>query len=78
MNQFSIAQISEVARRIKDLLHAKKLDEMTLNNLIAECHPGNDEFYLGLDWLARENEILFLVTPRETYVLPVGRPIIND
>ena len=78
MNQFSIAQIREVAQRIKNILDTKKLDEMTLNNLIEEYHTGNDDFYLGLDLLARENELLFLVTPKETYVLPIGRPNIYN
>ena len=73
MNKFNINQIREIAGGIKNMLSTKKLGEMTLNNLIEECNPGNDDFYLGLDLLARENEIFFLVTPEDTYVLPVGR-----
>jgi hypothetical protein len=49
-----------------------KLMETTLDNLIVECQPGNDDFFLALDWLARENEIFFLKTPKDTYVLPVN------
>ena len=78
MNQFNIAQIREVAGRIRHMLRTKELGEMKLTNLIEEYHPVNDDFYLGLDWLARENEIIFLVTPKDTYVLPVGKPNIYN
>jgi hypothetical protein len=72
MNQYHIHKVREIAGTIKDILRTKELKEATLNNLIAENHPRDDDFYLALDWLARENEILFLVTPKDTYVLPVG------
>lgn len=71
MNQFNILQIKDIAARIRNMLRAAKLKDITLNNLMEEC-PRSDDFYLALDWLARENEIFFLVTSNETYVLPAA------
>ena len=42
------------------------------NDLSSECQEKGANFYLKLDWLAKENQIFFLVTPKETYILPVG------
>jgi len=72
MNQFNLTHIREIAGKIREMLNRQKLQDTTLNNLIEECHPRNDDFYLALDWLSRENKIFFLVTPEDTYVLPVG------
>jgi hypothetical protein len=71
MNQLTKIQISDIAGRIRRIVRSKALKDTTLNNLLAEYRPDNDNFYLALDQLARENEIFFLVTPGETYVIPV-------
>jgi hypothetical protein len=65
-------QIRDIAGRISSRLRSRELKDTTLNNLLAEYQNGNDDFYLALDLLAKENKILFLVTPGETYVLPAG------
>lgn len=72
MNQLTNNQISDIAGRIRNNVRSKALKDTTLNNLLAEYITGNDDFFMALDWLARENEIFFLVTPIETYVLPAG------
>lgn len=72
MNQLTKIQISYIAGRIRNTVRSKKLKDTTLNNLLAEYRPDNDDFYLALDLLAKENKIFFLVTPKETYILPVG------
>jgi hypothetical protein len=72
MNQLNNIQIRDIAGRIRSRIRSKELKDTTLNNLLAEYRNGNDEFYLALDMLAKENKIFFLVTPGETYVLPVG------
>ena len=72
MNQFKFSQIKAIAGRIREKLSVKKLKETTLNDLSSECQAKGDDFYLALDWLARENKIFFLVTSEQTYILPVG------
>ena len=72
MNQFNISQIKDVAGKIRNMLNQKKLKDTTLSSLFEEYHQRGDDFYLALDWLARENEIFFLVTAKDTYVLPIG------
>jgi hypothetical protein len=72
MNQFNISQIKDIACKIRNMLNRKKLKDTTLNNLFNEYNQRGDDFYLALDWLARENEIFFLVTAKDTYVLPIG------
>jgi len=71
MNQFNISQIKDIACRIRNMLGSQKLEDTTLTYLVDQCHSRNDDFYLALDWLVRENEIFFLVTHKDTYVLPV-------
>lgn len=72
MNQLKIIQTRNIARKIRERLVEEKLKDTTLNNLIKECQLKSDEFFSALDWLAKNNKIFFLVTPKETYVLPVG------
>jgi hypothetical protein len=72
MNQFKFSQIKATAGRIREKLSVKNLKESTLKDLSSECQVKGDDFYLALDWLARENKIFFLVTSKETYVLPLG------
>lgn len=58
--------------KIVKCLISKSLKDITLRNLINECQVNNDlEFYTGLDWLAKENKILLLITPADTFVLPL-------
>jgi hypothetical protein len=71
MNQLTKIQIRDIAGRIRNQIRSKELKDTTLNNLLTEYKSENDDFYLALDLLARENEIFFLVTPGETYVIPV-------
>ncbi len=72
MNQITKNQISDIAGRIKRIIRKQALKDDTLNNLLAEYRTADDNFYFALDLLLRTNEIFFLVTPEETYVLPVG------
>jgi hypothetical protein len=72
MNQLTKIQIRDIAGRIRNKIRSKELKDTTLNNLLTEYKSENDDFYLALDLLARENEIFFLVTPGETYVIPVA------
>jgi hypothetical protein len=72
MNQLNTNQIKAFAGNIREKLHSVKLKETSLNNLSRECHLRGEDFYMALEWLVRENKIFFLVTPIETYVLPLG------
>ena len=74
MNQLSKNQIINIAESIRNTVHYKKLKDTTLNYLLEEYLPVSDDFYKALDLLVQENKIFFLVTPGETYVLPVGYP----
>ena len=72
MNQATNIQINDLAGRIRNIVRSKALKDTTLNNLLVKYRPENYEFYLALDMLAKQNEIFLLVTPGETYVIPVG------
>jgi hypothetical protein len=72
MNQLTKIQISDIAGKIRSTIRSQALKDDTLNNLLAEYRSGADTFYLALDLLIRKNEIFFLVTPGDTYVVPVG------
>ncbi len=65
--------IKDNAEKIFKYLRSKNLKDITLRNLINDCQvQNNDEFYSGLDMLAKEDKILILITPADTYVLPVN------
>lgn len=72
MNQLNTRHIKTIAGKISKILHSENLKETTLKNLNSECQPTGEDFYLALDLLAKENKIFFLVTPKETYVLPIA------
>lgn len=64
--------IKDNAIGIVRYLRSKNLKDITLRNLINECQvSGDQEFYSGLKLLASENKIMLLITPADTYVLPL-------
>lgn len=64
--------IQDTAMKIVRCFGSKSLRDITVKKLIIETQINNDlEFYNGLDWLAKENKILLLITPDDTYVLPL-------
>jgi hypothetical protein len=66
------SSIKDNANGIVRCLRSKNLKDITLRNLISECQVSDDrEFYSRLKLLASENKIMFLVTPADTYVLPL-------
>jgi len=74
MKQMNQLSVKDIAVKIRKSFHTKSLKDITLRNLISDCKFKNDDdIYLGLDWLASNNKIFFLVTPVETYVLPLGK-----
>ncbi len=72
MNQLTKIQILDIASRIRNMIRSNALKDTTLSNLLAQYHYDSDDVYMALDQLIRENEIFFLVTPGDTYVIPVG------
>lgn len=63
----------DTAQRIVKYIKTENLKDITLRKLINDSpFTIDDSFYSGLDWLAREDKIVFLITPVETYVLPVN------
>jgi hypothetical protein len=65
------ASIDNNAKQIIRFLKNKGLEEITLKNLINDAKVNSDEFFSELDRLISQKKIILLITPAETYVLPL-------
>jgi hypothetical protein len=66
------ASVYQTAKNMVRYIKSGDLNETTLRNLIIHSDLEiNEAFYSGLKWLINQNKIVFLITPVETYVLPL-------
>ena len=68
--------IANTTKRIVKFIRSANLKEVSLRNLVINSHFNmDDSFYSGLELLLKEDKIFFLITPVETYVLPVNKMV---